>query len=470
MSKLSKEINSSKEQEYAHKYPIDNQQNYQYPNEDKRIPLQNETSIDDNYNVQTENVSQKRENKLRVRLNLENITNEHKENVYKVRINKPIFTGTNVGTENMQNQNNAREDEIKKINESSQLFEQKIELENSLDLTTPKGRIETTHIDCCFEIGDKVSHIEEDIKGEVKFVGKNTLSVVWEDNTRERFDITIASKSLKKLSYVDTTQQQVAPLDTTPFPKNDEKISPAVEKALKALSEDDTEDDIIESGIDIEKLKLKRKIGELEHKVESENIEKIKTKAAKEFIELMKAKKMINSEEEEKIQFENIMKMDDEGFEAFKLAILSSKESTDYDDVLSVLEDDDFSDIEDGREYAMAREAMKKINTAKRSLDGIEMGDTSFFENGGLKNFKPVIGDFSSSNSSSEYSETRSLSAAANGRKSIERKASNLDLSSFEGIQGIKTPINIPSKEMTRSSTFSELFNSLNWTTTSMRK
>ncbi|MNV53815.1 hypothetical protein D3C71_1459770 [compost metagenome] len=162
------------------------------------------------------------------------------------------------------------------------------------------------------------------------------------------------------------------------------------------------------------------------------------------------------------------MAMDDIGFDSFQQAILSTKTTvSSVDDVLAVLEEDTYDDIEDGQEYAKAKELAKKASTPKRTVDGIEMGDTSFFENGGLaSNFRPKVGGFGeSTSSSSEQTETRNVSASQKQHKAIERKSSELDLSGFQGIQGIKQPINITANNIpTTGGKFQELFNTMNWT------
>jgi hypothetical protein len=177
-----------------------------------------------------------------------------------------------------------------------------------------------------------------------------------------------------------------------------------------------------------------------------------------------------NEKERVAKQMENILAMDDFGYEALKGVILSAKSNLNIDGVMSIFEEDDYSDIEDGQEYAKAKEELKKNSTLpKRTVDGIEMGDTSFFENGGLKNFKPVIGTFGEDSSSGgKQAESRSLSANKKDHKAIEKK-SQLDFSGFEGIQGLTKPINIPNKEHTIGTKYSDLLTGLNWTTKSGR-
>ncbi len=157
--------------------------------------------------------------------------------------------------------------------------------------------------------------------------------------------------------------------------------------------------------------------------------------------------------------------MDDHGYETLTNVVLANKSKSNIDDVLAVLdekEDEDDGLFEDGFEYNKMKEEIKKTATPKRTTDGIEMGDTSFFEMGGVKNLKPRVGGFGKDDGATAVP-SRDFSSGKKP-KTIEKK-SNFDLSGFENLQGLKTPINIPAKDHTPSSKFSDLFDNMNWTT-----
>lgn len=494
-----------REQEIAHQYPFEGKaEEYQYPDEDKRVKFHVDSDVEDRksknelygidpdgeYDVQIPT------NKIRVRMTKEEITQEHKQQSYKVRTKPQVYDKTDHGLESnmFQLQNDPHKQEVEYVKATTQDFTTRIEEENQRDLTSPNGRYDinykedkeptetnetTKEASIDFKVGMKVSHVEDGLVGKISFVNDKRVAVAWEDNTKERFSLADAREFL---AYVDSAQEQVAPTQTTPFPKNEK--SKIVEKALNALEGDIQEESKENTAkIDIDKAKLQRQVNELQNQVDSQNIQKIKEKAANELIDLMQKKGMLsNSDEDVQNQFNAIMEMDDNGFESFKNAILAGNNNTTNkeaaaDEIYAMIEDnvDDDIEIEDGHAHAKAREEMKKATASTRTVEGIEMGDTSYLENGGLANFKGNIGDFSTGasmtpSSSSRQNESRSLSDVAS-RRTVQRTASErreehngLDLSGFQNLQGIKAPINIPAKETTAGSKFSELFNSMEWT------
>lgn len=465
------------EQEYAHQFtPKTREEEYQYPDEANRITYKPHDISDDKtseelYGVEPEQtiVPSNPSGKIKVRVNVKDIVEDHRQRSYKVKIEPPIYSKSDFTSEN---QNDPREDEINKLRETSKSFAEQIEKEQNTDITNPTERFaeENPNVGVTFNVGDKVKHTEEDIDGEVKFVNDKRVAVVWADKTRERFALNEAKEFLKVTKAYTDIQEQIDPVHTPDYPKN-EKLEDNIDKALSSMeTETETEEDTKIAALDIEKVKMKRKIAELEDKANEVDIEKIKTKAANEVISLMQKKGLLSNDESDvQEQFDSIMAMDDVGFESFKKAIVSTKKAaSDEDEIYALLgEDDDFSDIEDGAEMARARETIKQETKASRSVDGIEMGDTSFFENGGLSNFRGNIGDFSGANlgsSSSSEQGSRSLSKSAGNRKPIERQSSSLDMSGFQDIQGLKTPINIPNKDLSVRGKFADLFDGMGWT------
>lgn len=466
-------------QEYAHIYPFEGKnEEYQYPNEDKRVgyhaidPDDNKTT-EELYNIKIEETidnTVKTENKTKIQYDTSRILEDHRQRSYRIKTKPQVYDKTDLGPGAYRLQNDPREDEVEEIKETSENHSNEIQQEQIVDLTSPNGRTDylKPHVaNQSFNVGDDIEDIEMGLKGKVAFIGRNVVSIVWEDNTRERINIAEASKFLKK-AYVGDVEQQVDPVNTTPFPKSD--LEKTIDNALTDIeaSEDENDEDI-----DIEKVKLQRKVNELTAQVQEIDIQKIKEKAADELIDLMQKKGMVgNSKDEIELQKTAIMAMNDDAFETYKQAILSTKksiaEASDVSEIEALLGDDDFSDIEDGQEFARAKEAMKKATPASRSVDGIEMGDTSFFENGGLANFKGNVGDFSSFGSTAENTDAtnaipRKLANSAE-RKGIQRKAdSGLDLSGFNNLQGLTTPINIPNKDLTTRGKFDELFADIGW-------
>lgn len=459
-------------QEYGHIYPFEGKSDdYQYPNEDKRVGYHANDPDDDKtteelYNVQIEEVNAPTNQEPAipvVKFDDSKILEDHRQRSYRIRTKPQVYDKMDLSPETYALPSNPREDEIDNIKDSNVNFSDSVSKEQRTDLTTPAGRSSLVVENTDFQINDQIEDSEMGLKGKVAAIGRGMLSIVWNDNTRERMSFSDASKFLKK-SYVDAAQEQVDPLNTPPFPKS--KIEEKVDNALSSIEASEDEED--DSPIDIEKVKLQRQVNELKAQVNEIDIQKIKQKASSELINLMQKKGMIGeSQEDVDLQMAAIMAMDDQAFEAYKKAILGTK-ANEIAEIEAMLEDEEDPDIEieDGQEYALAREAMKKTTKAPtRSSDGIEMGDTSFFEKGGLANFKGTIGDFSGQSSSiSSDAVPRKLAASAQERKGIQRKAdSGLDFSNFSNLQGLTTPINIPNKDLTTRGKFDELFSGMDW-------
>lgn len=466
------------EQEYAHNYNSKDHQDYQYKDEDKRVgyhvnsDTENDLSTDELYNVQPESTltDTKPTNKIRARLTSTQVLEEHRQRSYKVNYKAQVYDKTDPGKEAYALNEDVRDVEINYIKNSSADFDARIKEEQSRDLTKPEDRYaefqnEKTKAQEVKEllVGAKVKHKEEGIKGEVKFIGSDKVSVVWEDQTRERISISEAKSSLEILSYVDDAQTQVDPLGTTPFPKTeneDERINKetddVLDMALAALDEEvNLEDD-------------------------EDTIAKIKKKAAMELVDLMQSKGLLEKNKEaEESQAKAIIAMSDTEFEAFKNKVVANKVDAMDMALLGLDQDDDFSDIEDGNAYAKMREkVVKAAEKQSRTVDGIMMGDTSMFESGTFKasEFKASVGDFSSQTNSSIPStnntgqnETRSLRRSDSVKTAAPQQSQKqLDFSGFAGLEGLTKPINIPNKEVTAKAKFNDVFSDPGfWTTIS---
>ena len=356
------------------------------------------------------------------------------------------------------NENKNTSYKIKLSNEEKQIKESKIEEQEVKDIS--------------FKIGDKVKHIEEGINGEIKFIGSDKLSIVWEDNTRERMAI---NDAISCLDYVSDIQTLVAP--TAPQISKNESLSIAVSEAIDAIGDDYIQDE--EEKIDIEKIQLQRKVDQLENKLTSKQSNNIKEKSAKELIEVAIMKNIIDVDDEE-IEMQKILVMNDEQFEEYKTSILE------YDDshqVTSRVESKDDNRTE-----------------AEKMLDKIK-------GNGG----KGIIGDFSretptTKTASVDYSSKRSLTDIKDDKFSFSNQyevpkfgdefenilnnsleLNNIDnsyqtktashgvkKSPFDNLQGLTKPLQVSSKHAASSfptnTSLSELMRSLDWTTLSGKK
>lgn len=487
------------EQEYAHNY-AGKPEDYQYPNESQRVTYHVDSDKEDDlpleslYNINEQiqqPVATQPVNKIKARLNSDTILEDHRQRAYKVRNRAQIYDKSDPGQEIYKLQQDVRDLEVQQIQQSSTQFEAQIAEEATRDITDPRQRFAPTQDNQDIQLaeGTEVVHKEEKIKGKVAFVGSNKVAVVWNDNTRERFSLAEAKESLEVINYVDDAQQQVDPIHTTPFPKTDDKLTKEVDdihaKALAALEADDHDDDIEDGNpnkpkFDIETAKLQRQVKNLEAQVHNNTIDKIKQQAAYELVDLMQSKGLLSTtaEAREK-QTKSILAMSDSEYETLKNDVVAGKLDAADLALMNLDVEDEDDEIEDGQKFALLKEALKKSPVkSSRSSDGVEMGDTTFLENIGLSNFKGSIGDFSSqlgpktASPSVPSSETaaRSIRRTDNGTKTAAPASNGLDFSGFQNIEGLAKPINIASKEVTTGSKFSELFGSMNWTTTNSRR
>lgn len=462
------------EQEYAHNYNKEDYQNYQYENEDKRVRYHVDSDGEDSmtreelYNVEPESVVSKPLNKIRARLDNNDILDDHKERAYKVRNVPPVWDKSDPGKEAYQLHNDVREDEVNYIKKSNEIFNQRIQEENSRDLSKPEDRFvvyeepsssNQTEESCNLFVGALVKHKEEGIKGEIKFIGSDKVAVAWEDKTRERFSI---DEAKEVLAYVGDIEQLVDPTHSTQFPKTEE--SPEEEKVIAKETEE----------------LLSKALAALDEEINLDeddfnHVDDIKKKAAMEIVDLMQSKGLLEkTKEAEETQIKQIIAMDDTQFEDFKNKIISNKFDAMDAALLDIDKDDDFSDIEDGHAYAKIKEQVLKASEKQsRTVDGIMMGDTAMFESGALKasDFKATVGDFTTqtaiASSNVSAPETRSIKRSDNVKTAAPKnQTSQFDFSGFQGLEGLTKPINIPDKEVTAKGKFSDVFgDSSFWTT-----
>ena len=324
-----------------------------------------------------------------------------------------------------------------------------------------------------YKVNDRVKHKEEGITGKVNFVGKDTICIIWDDNTRERFAI----NNLNNLAYIDNVEEMVSPLtnqsnETNKLVKkinttednssnidnvnledlnnsvienkhsneqNKSELDKLFEQAFDEM--EDTYDDIEDANPNkLKNQKLQRKIDTLEKKIEDDKIANVKESAINDIIQLMKSKGMIKDSEGEKIQRDNLLKMDDTGFEAFKTAILS------MDNKKNIVEPTE----------------------AELMLQRIKSGG-------------PIIGDFGgSSDLSADFNDspTRDLQSLASSNtrdinslinnQSIDNQfkpqSSNLNFDGFKNLKGLTKPIQVIAEQKTPSQSIAEAMSSLDWT------
>ncbi len=347
-------------------------------------------------------------------------------------------------------------------NNTNQVY--KIKLNNSGGNVEKVEKTADKELVCNYKINDKVKHVEEDLTGVVKFIGSNNVSVLWNDGSRER----IAFKDLNQLAYVDDVEEIVSPLSTQMneteklvskdiiLDEEVRNIKPDSSKIVKPEQEKSELDKLFESAFDemedsyddiedanpnkaeLENQKLQRKINNLEKKMTNDKINNIKDNAIKEIISLMKDKGMIVNSESEKIQKDNLLKMDDTAFNAFKQAILSTGKSN---------------------------KKSTQMTEAEMALERIKSGG-------------PVIGDFSSQISSSNIGSSSGANLGAAESRNLQTMASSssvpnttsennheLNFDVFKNLEGITKPIQVIAEQKTPSQGITDAIASMDWTT-----
>jgi len=340
-------------------------------------------------------------------------------------------------------------------------------------------------------IGSRVKHKEEGIVGEIKFIGNEKIAIVWEDNTRERMSLDEAKNNLE---YINDIQTLVAP--TTSQMSYNPGVNDLLDKAIATLEDDEVIDDIIEVGtvegkviagdtetIDIEKIKLQRKVNDLNNQLMNKITNSMKEKIANEIVSLAIDKGIIDADEMD-IEIQKVLSFNDDEFENYKTSIL------DYETDGSVVTST-FAPVQ------------PQMTEAERMLARIK-------GNGG----KGIVGDFSKemsvhasevprtiTNTASSSSEKRSLgdlkdekftfakvnekipifeeqfeSILTNKLENVQQRKIEAkqieqpkELPGFENLQGLKKPIRVPEKAASypTNTSIQELFGELGWTTIS---
>lgn len=329
-------------------------------------------------------------------------------------------------------------------------------------------------------LGKKVKHKEEDIIGEIKFIGNQKIAIVWEDNTRERMTINEARSSLE---YVDDIQSLVAP--TSSQMSYNPTVNRMLDKAIAALDEE--ENDIVEVGniegvitsdvIDIEKIKMQRKIEELNNKLTDKNTNFMKEKIANEIITLAVSKGIIDNDDSD-IEMQKVLSFNDDEFEKYKNSVLE------YEDDGSIVTSTSAPVPVNLTEAEIMLQKIKgnggngiigdfsnelKVHTSEAN------NSTSGLEKRSLAELRDEKFTFSKVDQKIPTFEDQFESILSNSLQNMNHTNSvpvvkeNKELPGFENIQGLKKPIRVTEKSSAYPSntTLSELFSNMNWTTIS---
>ena len=96
-----------------------------------------------------------------------------------------------MGRLNIKVKNTIKEKDASTSNESKKVYKINFGMKKSSSISNTNTNInkEPEIKENLFKVGDMVQHVEEKIIGEIKFIGSEELSILWNDNSRERFNL-----------------------------------------------------------------------------------------------------------------------------------------------------------------------------------------------------------------------------------------------------------------------------------------
>lgn len=303
-----------------------------------------------------------------------------------------------------------------------------------LNLNKPNNNItqsiEKTNL--CFKVGDNVKHKLENIFGSITFICDDYTSIKWNDNSKEKF----TKEEMNK--YIDLNNTEC------------ESFEPIKE----------------EPKIDIEKLQLQRKVDQMEKKNKDKLVDKVKSKAASEIVELAISKGIIDDDDRE-MELQTLSMMNDEEYEEYCKNVI---EFTNEHQVTSRVEDrDDRTEAEkmldrvkgtggiigdfSGSNVSSMNTSTFKSGSGTRNLSDITDSKITFDNQFKIPSFEDQFSDILSQ----ELNKSNSKRVVASQN---DKPQSNLG---FENLQGLTKPIQIPSDSSGGKMDFSSFFQSLDW-------
>jgi hypothetical protein len=365
----------------------------------------------------------------------------------------------------------------------------KIKIINSIKTNelTPTGnyKVQPTNLiqsNSSFKLGQLVKYKSEDIIGKIDYIDDTKLIVLWHDNTKERIKL---AEAVNELEYVDSIQTLVAPMtpQVSKEPANTEAdaiTDENINKALAALDlneQNDNDNDIevinaeppVTANIDIEKLKLQRKVGELEHKFTTKVTNNLKEKIAKELIDVMVLKDMIDKDDVD-VELQKILTMNDAEFEDYKNQVVAYQK--DGNEVTSTVEETApltegelaLRRIRSGQSSDVKIANESTINDSdRRSLNQVRDNKITFNNQYVIPNFEDQFTDILSS----KVNEANEQPV----RNQVKVAEQTKTLPGFENLHGLTRPLvpTKPAKQFPVNSQMSELFSDFDWTIVSKK-
>lgn len=345
-----------------------------------------------------------------------------------------------------------------------------------------------------FKVGCRVRHVEEGILGEIKFIGSDRVAIVWADHSRERMSLAEAQDTLE---YVDDTQSLVSPLSPQISDRMEEipedekektKINDIVNEAISALDDESGQEPNGEeqtTDIDIEKIKMQRKINNMEQQLTAKQTNNMKESIAREVIELAIKKGMVE-EDNFDLEIMSVTMLNDEDFAAYKQSVIDYKDDghrIESDGPIDPAELDGLSP-----EERAAKQELKKLRKTSSFSGGggggsFSSGVDTDGESRNIKGAKQEKFTFYNQTLPPTFEEqfTGILSDAVDTmdsqpmrRTAAPRPAQQKSaLPGFENLQGITKPLmpgacsKTAAYQSPTNTSLKDLFENMNWTTVS---
>lgn len=305
-----------------------------------------------------------------------------------------------------------------------------------------------------FAVGNKVQHVDEKIIGTIKFIGSNEMSILWEDNSRERFPL-----NTSKLAYIPDIQKRIDPLvDESIIVEQGETIqdrlmkNEVIEKPTREqlYNTNNTLDDIYNKALD--------DMNDSYDDIEDANPDKqinynIKEKVTEEIIETMKLKNMITAENEQ-AKRQEIKNMSDEQFELLKNEVINTPkkaivEKTEAELMLEKIKSGGAIIGDFKTATTMASKSFGSIDGNTRNLSDIKAASKNNYNS-------DYVGELSEDGFSLDFG------SDFNTPKQEEKPKLNFE--NFQNLQGFTKPVQIQNEQRTYKENINSKIAEMDWT------
>lgn len=305
-----------------------------------------------------------------------------------------------------------------------------------------------------FAVGNKVQHVDEKIIGTIKFIGSNEMSILWEDNSRERFPL-----NTSKLAYIPDIQKRIDPLvDESIIVEQGETIqdrlmkNEVIEKPTREqlYNTNNTLDDIYNKALD--------DMNDSYDDIEDANPDKqinynIKEKVTEEIIETMKLKNMITAENEQ-AKRQEIKNMSDEQFELLKNEVINTPkkaivEKTEAELMLEKIKSGGAIIGDFKTATTMTSKSFGSIDSNTRNLSDIKAASKNNYNS-------DYVGELSEDGFSLDFG------SDFNTPKQEEKPKLNFE--NFQNLQGFTKPVQIQNEQRTYKENINSKIAEMDWT------